>query len=77
VLASRVGALPELINEGTNGWLCEPGEIEPFVRQVEHFAQRPDRTSLREATRAHAVQRLDHRLMLARYQRALEGRAEG
>jgi glycosyltransferase involved in cell wall biosynthesis len=77
VLASRVGALPELIDHGTNGWLCEPGDIDDFVGYIEQFAQRPDRAALRELTRAHAVQHLDQRVMLARYRRALEGSLQG
>jgi glycosyltransferase involved in cell wall biosynthesis len=77
VLASRVGALPELIDHGTNGWLCEPGNIDDFVGHIEQFAQRPDRAALRELTRAHAVQHLDQRVMLARYRRALEGSLQG
>ena len=72
VLASRVGALPELIEEGRTGWLCEPTDHEAFARHIEN-AER-DRVSLekmqREA-RGYAEAKLDAQQMLESYRMGL------
>jgi glycosyltransferase involved in cell wall biosynthesis len=73
VLASRVGALPELIHEGTNGWLCAPLDIGQFAERIEEFARSTNRDEHRMAARAFAEQKLDQRLMLTAYERALRG----
>lgn len=34
VLASRIGGIPELVKEGENGWLFEPGNLEEFISKL-------------------------------------------
>jgi glycosyltransferase involved in cell wall biosynthesis len=34
VVASRVGSIPSMIEDGVTGWLCEPGDTEGFVRRI-------------------------------------------
>jgi glycosyltransferase involved in cell wall biosynthesis len=42
VVASRIGTLKELIEEGRNGLLFEPGDPKDLIRQVEWLLERPD-----------------------------------
>ncbi|MBA4010691.1 MAG: hypothetical protein C0481_02380 [Phenylobacterium sp.] len=76
VLASRVGALPELIEEGVNGWLCGPMETDQFARLIDAFARNPGRARHRTAARAFAERKLDQNRMLANYMAALQGDLE-
>lgn len=72
VLASRVGALPELIVDGENGWLCEPTDIPGFVSRAQAFIGSPSlRVTMKRNARAFAEQRLDERSMLQKYQRMI------
>jgi glycosyltransferase involved in cell wall biosynthesis len=34
VIASRIGAIPELINDGENGYLFEPGNVDDLVSKI-------------------------------------------
>lgn len=74
VIASRVGALPELIEHGKNGFLCDPGDVEDFAR---HLALLVNDMALlarmKEAARAFAEQHLDARQMLDLYEAKLGG----
>jgi len=72
VLASRVGALPDLIQDGRTGWLCEPNDSKAFAGRIERAAR--DRTALddmRHRARAYAEARLDMPRMLAAYRSGL------
>jgi O-antigen biosynthesis protein len=72
VLASRIGALPDLVEEGETGWLCEPGDVEAFARRVEGaVAAREELARMRPRARAFAEAHLDARAMLAAYHDAL------
>jgi glycosyltransferase involved in cell wall biosynthesis len=39
VAAARVGALPELIRDGENGWLFEPGDLDGMARAVNEWSR--------------------------------------
>jgi len=68
VLASRVGALPELIADGENGYLCDPTDINGFVKRLTLLAQSPETLArLRTGARTYAEQHLDQRGSLQRY----------
>ncbi|MGA2775586.1 MAG: glycosyltransferase family 4 protein [Candidatus Omnitrophota bacterium] len=41
VVASRIGGIPELIKEGTNGLLFEPNNIDDLKRKLELFFENP------------------------------------
>jgi len=47
VLASRVGAVPEVIDEGVNGWLLPPGDAELLATSIASLLK--DRNRLRAA----------------------------
>lgn len=42
VIASRIGGIPELIVEGENGCLFEPGNEESFLQALEHVTKNPE-----------------------------------
>lgn len=73
VVASRVGALPEMFEASRQGYLCPPGDYDCFAARISELASNPQRLSLfkREA-RSHAEQRLDIRQMLDAYQERLK-----
>jgi len=39
VVASRVGSLPAMIDDGKSGFLCEPGDVRAFCRRILDLAQ--------------------------------------
>jgi len=43
VIASRVGALPELIDDGGTGYLCAAGDITAFAKRLQELADAPAR----------------------------------
>jgi O-antigen biosynthesis protein len=72
VLASRVGALPELIQDGVTGWLCQPDNLQAFATRIEHAAMdRAGLNDMRRRARDYAEARLDMRQMLEAYSRSL------
>jgi glycosyltransferase involved in cell wall biosynthesis len=74
VIASRVGALPELVRHGETGFLCEPGDVEGFAEHVRWLAARPDEhRRMKAAARAFAERHLDVRRMLAAYEEVFRG----
>ncbi|MBD3876339.1 glycosyltransferase family 4 protein [Pseudomonas kunmingensis] len=41
VVASRIGGIPELVVDGVNGWLFEPGNDEDLARQLMTYLDQP------------------------------------
>ncbi len=49
VLATRVGHFPETIQEGNNGYLAEPGNIQDMARVMNYFIENPiDRNNIQK-----------------------------
>jgi len=72
VVASRVGALPELVQDGGTGFLCAPGDIDAFVAALTRLTQDRDLLArMKRAARSYAEQSLDARDMMRRYQECL------
>jgi glycosyltransferase involved in cell wall biosynthesis len=42
VIASRIGAIPEAVEEGVNGLLFEPGDVEGLTRCMSRFIDEPN-----------------------------------
>lgn len=42
VLASRIGSLPELINDGSTGWLAKPASADAWAHQLDHALSNRD-----------------------------------
>jgi glycosyltransferase involved in cell wall biosynthesis/SAM-dependent methyltransferase len=72
VVASHIGALPELIQDGCNGFLIEPGDIDRFVGRLTALALSHERLlRMKRAARRSAELNLDAKVMLSHYERAL------
>ena len=72
VLGSRVGALPELIQDGDTGWLCESNDLPGFARCIEDAAaDRQKLQMMRQRARSYATKRLDAKAMFALYEAGL------
>ena len=72
VIASRVGALPELVDDGKTGFLVEPGDTSAMARHLVRLTTDPDELEhLQHSARAYAEQHFDAATMLASYDTAL------
>lgn len=72
VVASNIGAMPELIEEGINGYLAPVGDVEIFVDNIRSIAQ--DRLLLKQlkiGARVFAEKNLDDKLGYIEYEAAL------
>jgi glycosyltransferase involved in cell wall biosynthesis len=58
VLASRVGGVTELVEDGRNGWLIEAGDDEALRHQLSAVLSHPNRSVIREAARESAVDKV-------------------
>jgi glycosyltransferase involved in cell wall biosynthesis len=78
VIATRVGSIPELVDDGRTGLLVEPGDVEGLARAIGAIAaDRPLRDRLAEEARRHAVAELSLDRMIEQYDafyRGLAGR---
>ena len=43
VVATRVGALPDIVEDGETGLLVEPGDADALARAIEELLENPDR----------------------------------
>ncbi|MGV7213384.1 glycosyltransferase [Bradyrhizobium sp. UFLA05-112] len=76
VIASAVGGLPELIQDGVNGFLCQPRQICEFANRIEKLAlDRNFLKGMKQAARAGAERSLDARKMLSGYEQGLRALA--
>ncbi|KFG69889.1 glycosyltransferase [Microvirga sp. BSC39] len=74
VLASNVGALPELIENTISGFLCSPRDYKAFAEYIVQLARNPERLQqMKLSARMAAEERLDARKMLMEYENALSG----
>jgi len=69
VIASNVGGLSELIEDGVTGFLCNPGDYASFVARVMELAtNRPLHVRMKQAARAFAERCFDEKSMLQKYE---------
>jgi glycosyltransferase involved in cell wall biosynthesis len=79
VLGSRVGGVPELVEEGRTGWLVAAGDLDGLCRAMrECLAAAPaDLLRMGEAGRARVLERHDVDREAARLARLFAGAARG
>jgi glycosyltransferase involved in cell wall biosynthesis len=65
VLATEVFGLPELIEHGETGWLCEPRDLEALAAGLEEFLDTPEEICERIARRSREL--VERRHSLPRY----------
>jgi len=63
VIASRIGGIPEMIEDGATGMLFEPGQVEDLAMQCRRAIERPEilaamREKCREAAKRYAPERV-------------------
>ena len=60
VIASAVGGIPSIIQDGFNGFLCEPSDIEAFVRAIRKLAgEESFHSAMKANARKFALQHLN------------------
>lgn len=70
VICSRVGGIPELVDEGYTGFLVPPGDIQALYQRMKQFAESPElRKSMGTAARCHALRYFSARSMAESYLR--------
>ena len=78
VLASRVGALDEMIQDDETGWLHASDDVDGFVARIEWAAtHREELSGMGRAARAHAVEHFNETVMHAAYETRLRALIAG
>ncbi|HXA63648.1 MAG TPA: glycosyltransferase [Bryobacteraceae bacterium] len=72
VVASSIGSLPEVIEDGVSGFLCPPGAMATFVQRIEELRLSPKLCSqMAQAAQVSVHDRFGAERMIALYLRAL------
>jgi glycosyltransferase involved in cell wall biosynthesis len=75
VIASRIGGIPEMLQDGTNGLLVEPGDASGIAAAIERLRQSPELAAKLRASALETARLYDMRFHVARlidaYQRLL------
>ncbi len=75
-IASRVGGVPEIVEDGVTGFLCDPSDVECFVRKIQQFVSAPALLEgMKINSRRKAESDLDLRKAMAEYEEMLSGLA--
>lgn len=67
VVASRVGGIPELINDGVGGFLCEAGNVNEFANQMLRGLSSDQASSMTQHSYEHFRSRFSSEAMASRY----------
>ncbi len=73
VVASRVGGLPTLINDGDNGYLIEPGDYEAFAKSIVELKNDDEmRSRISASAKKYAHEVLDQKYMHQKWEKMVE-----
>ncbi len=77
VIATRVGALPELVRDGETGYLCTPGDASDLAIKAQRLAADPDRlrrmgAAARRCFESSFTPERNHGMLVSLYERAIE-----
>ena len=68
VIASSVGGLPEIIQDGYNGFLCQSGNVNDFLNRIKEVLNNQELyLNMRKNAREYAVNNLDIKIMYQNY----------
>lgn len=74
VVASVIGGTPDMIEHGTEGFLCEPGDVDAITAQLRRLVQEPGLAArLGRAARQRAEREFDSQALAARLLEAIRG----
>ncbi len=74
IVASRVGSIPEAVDDGVTGLLATPGDAVDLARQLDRLLSDPDlRRRLGDNARRRAEHDFDWQAIAQRYEKILEG----
>jgi glycosyltransferase involved in cell wall biosynthesis len=74
VIASSVGGLPNLIKDEYNGFLCDPGNVDGFIRRIQEVMNNNSLyLNMRKNARDYAIYNLNIAIILTKYQNLFEG----
>jgi glycosyltransferase involved in cell wall biosynthesis len=76
VLGSDTGAIPELIQPGVTGWLCDSSDVDAFARCIHEISRDPDRLRSMSAACFAAARERTYELALPRIMEYYEKIAE-
>jgi glycosyltransferase involved in cell wall biosynthesis len=69
VIASRVGALPVMVQDGVTGFLCDVGDVAKFAASVERLADEPEiQSSMKQSARKWAEEHFAIASSIDRYE---------
>lgn len=76
VIASHLGAMAELVEDGTTGWLFKPGDAADLAAKVNRLLERAEdlpsmRRAARDQYRAEFTAEANYRMLISIYERAL------
>jgi exopolysaccharide biosynthesis WecB/TagA/CpsF family protein len=76
VIVSRLGAMAELVHEGRNGFLFEPGDVADLARKLCRFLETPQlwssfRVQARQAYEDRFTPEANYRMLMGIYEQAL------
>jgi glycosyltransferase involved in cell wall biosynthesis len=72
VIASRVGGVPDVVEDGVNGYLIPPGDVEALVDRLRRVLSDPDIEAMGEGARAFAENFFSETAYVEGYRRLLE-----